>query len=37
MLRRLARSPTKGENFFVAEISAGCVGSDQPAPKRQFD
>jgi len=37
MLRRLARSPTKGENFFVAEISAGCVGSDQPAPKHQFD
>src|ERR1017187_9702339 len=33
MLRRLAGSPAKGENYFVAEISAGRVGSEQPAPK----
>ncbi len=37
MLRRLAGSPAKGENYFVAEISAGCVGPDQPVPKRQFE
>jgi hypothetical protein len=37
MLRRLAGSPAKGENYFVAEISAGCVGPDQPAPKRRFE
>jgi hypothetical protein len=37
MLRRLAGSPARGENFFVAEISAGRVGPDQPVPKRQFE
>jgi hypothetical protein len=37
VLRRLARSPTKGENYFLAEISAGCVGPDQPVPARPFD
>ena len=36
MLRRLSGSPTRGENFFVAEIKAGQVGADQPAPARPF-
>ena len=37
MLRRLAGSPVRGENFFVADITAGRVGPDQPAPRREFD
>jgi hypothetical protein len=37
MLRRLAGSPMKGENYFKAQISAGSVGPDQPAPKVEFD
>jgi hypothetical protein len=36
MLRRLAGSPTRGENFYVAAIAAGQVGSDQPAPVKTF-
>lgn len=36
VLRRLAASPVKGENYFVAEIAAGRVGHDQAAPKREF-
>jgi hypothetical protein len=36
MLRRLAGSPTRGENFFAAEIKAGQVGADQPAAARPF-
>ena len=36
MLRRLSGSPTRGENFFVAEIKAGQVGADQPAAGRPF-
>jgi hypothetical protein len=31
MLRRLAGSPTCGENFFVAKIAAGQVSAEQPA------
>ena len=37
MLRRIAGSPVRGENYFKANISAGCVGNDQPAPRREFD
>jgi hypothetical protein len=37
MLRRLAGSPVKGENYYKAEIAAGCVGPEQPAPRREFD
>jgi hypothetical protein len=37
MLRRLAGSPIKGENFFRAEIAAGRVGPDQSAPRREFE
>jgi hypothetical protein len=31
MMRRLADSPTCGENFFVAEIAIGQVDAEQPA------
>ncbi len=37
MLRRLAGSPVRGENYFKAEIVAGRVGPDQTAPKRELD
>ena len=37
MLRRLAGSPVRGENYLVAEVSAGRVGTDQAAPRREFD
>ncbi|WP_109485518.1 hypothetical protein [Occallatibacter savannae] len=36
MLRRLADSPTRGENFFVAKIDLGQVGADQPQPVQPF-
>ena len=37
MLRRMAGTPVRGENFFIAEITAGRVGADQPAPRYEFD
>ena len=37
MLRRLAGSPIKGENYFKANIETGVVGPDQPNPVREFD
>ncbi|MGH9865746.1 MAG: hypothetical protein ACRD4H_10070, partial [Candidatus Acidiferrales bacterium] len=37
MLRRVAGAPVKGENYHKAEISAGRVGPDQAAPRREFD
>ena len=36
MLRRLAESPIRGENYFQADIAAGRVGAEQAAPKREF-
>ena len=36
MLRRLSGSPARGENFFVADIKAGQVGAEQPAPLKTF-
>lgn len=36
MQRRLAGSPTRGENFFVARISTGHVTAEQPAPVQPF-
>jgi len=36
MLRRLAGHPVRGENYFRAHITAGQVGAEQPAPKREF-
>jgi hypothetical protein len=37
MLRRLAGSPIKGENYYKAEITAGHVGPEQTAPRREFE
>jgi hypothetical protein len=37
MLRRIAAGPVKGENYYLAEIEAGRVGSDQRPPRREFD
>jgi hypothetical protein len=37
MLRRLAGSPIKGENYLKADIAAGRVGPEQPAPRREFE
>jgi len=37
MLRRLAGSPVKGENYFKAEVSVGRVGPEQSAPVFEFD
>ena len=37
LLRRMAGAPVRGENYFRAEITAGRVGADQAAPKREFD
>jgi hypothetical protein len=36
MLRRLAGCSMKGENYFKAEIKAGAVGFEQPAPTVEF-
>jgi hypothetical protein len=36
MLRRMAGVPMKGENYFVAEVTVGCVGADQAAPRKEF-
>jgi hypothetical protein len=36
MLRRLAGSPTRGENFYVASIAIGQVQADQPVPAQKF-
>jgi len=36
MLRRLSGSPLKGENFFVADIVAGRVGSQQSSARVEF-
>jgi hypothetical protein len=37
MLRRLAGTPVRGENYHKAHIIAGRVGADQAAPVREFD
>jgi hypothetical protein len=37
LLRRLAGSPIRGENYAKADIAAGHCGPDQPAPRREFD
>jgi len=36
ILRRLARAPLKGENYYAAEIETGRLGLDQAKPKREF-
>ena len=37
LLRRLSGSPVRGENYFVADIAIGRVGSEQRAPRFEFD
>ncbi len=37
MLRRLAGSPVRGENYFLARIAVGRVGAKQKAPVREFN
>jgi hypothetical protein len=37
MLRRLAGSPMRGENYFQADIAVGRVGPEQSAPRFEFD
>lgn len=37
MLRRLARAPIRGENYFKAGIETGRTGPEQAAPRREFD
>lgn len=36
MLRRMAGSAVVGENYYVADIVAGRVGSDQSPPRKPF-
>jgi hypothetical protein len=36
MLRRMAGSPIRGENFYIASIAAGQVSAAQPAPVKTF-
>ncbi len=36
ILCRLAGSPVKGENYYVADITTGRVGVDQAPPRREF-
>ena len=36
MLRRLAGAPMRGENYYVADIAAGRVGSSQAPSKKEF-
>jgi hypothetical protein len=36
ILRRLARAPVKGENYYAAEVVPGRVGAEQAAPKKEF-
>ena len=36
LLRRLASAPVRPENFYVAKITTGTVGADQPAPVQEF-
>jgi hypothetical protein len=36
MLRRMAGCPIQGENYYVAEITPGRVGTDQAKPRKPF-
>ncbi|MEW6736456.1 MAG: hypothetical protein AB1489_34510 [Acidobacteriota bacterium] len=37
MLRRMAGTPVRGENYFVARIDVGRVGSEQAPARVEFD
>lgn len=36
MMRRLADTPMRGENYYVADISTGVTGAHQPPPRQEF-
>jgi|SRR5580692_4663675 hypothetical protein len=36
MMRRMAGSPTRGENYYIARIEAGRVGSEQASAANEF-
>ena len=37
MLRRMAGSPIRGENYYAAEITVGRVEADQAPPRKPFE
>ena len=37
LLRRLAGSPLRGENYYKADIASGRVGPEQSAPRKEFE
>lgn len=37
MLRRMAGTPMRGENYFKADIVTGRVGAEQSPPRMEFD
>ena len=37
MLRRMVGGAIRGENYFAADIGIGRVGSEQAAPRKEFD
>ncbi|MEZ5353343.1 MAG: hypothetical protein R2762_11960 [Bryobacteraceae bacterium] len=37
MLRRMAGSPVRGENYYIAPVEVGRVGADQGMPGKEFD
>jgi hypothetical protein len=37
LLRRLAGSPVRGENYLRADIASGRVGPQQEPPRREFE
>ncbi len=37
ILRRIAGAPVRGESYFAADVTAGRVGPEQAAPKKEFD
>lgn len=37
LLRRMAGSPVRGENYYVAPVEVGRVGADQGKPGMEFD
>ena len=37
LLRRIAGVPVRGENYFVADVTAGRVGPEQASPQKEFD
>ena len=37
LLRRMAGTPVRGENYYAADIFAGSVGPEQARPRREFD